>query len=326
MAGPTLEDIVAELMGGGGAEPGTITRETLRQLLAGLGIAVPINTADVQSAAQELLDAQAALANWTGDPGLRAGLESKVQRAQGELVNRAGALWGDQGGSVAQSISEYVTRQVETTEIEQRTSRQYLNVPTPEEFLDRFETALATHIQAQVRAGAVSRQAGLWLLDNPDVLFNDYMAELGARAAKGEQIFKPVGVTGEPQLLGERPGAVETSQTEAESKALEQAQRAAVSAPTGAGAGGAAQAQTTTAQQKTETEEQRRALSQLTQTEQVFARPNLTMVYSLSPLDWLQKQGGGSALELLYQGRRGRRAAEAATALGPPAILPRRVV
>jgi hypothetical protein len=245
-------------------------------------------------------------------------------------MRRANALWGDQGGNVFESISSYVTSQVqreqETVSVEQRTSRQYLEVPTPEEFLDRFETGLATHVKEQVQAGKLSRGAGLWLLDNPDVLYNDYMAELGARAAKGEQIFKPVGVGGAaPEFLGTRPGAVETSAMEALTKATEQEQSQAQQAATAvqAAGGAAAQRQTmTTTEQQTATTAKQKELSQMEQTQQIFARPNLTTVYALSPLEFLQQR---TDLEMLYQGQRGAKRREAETATAPPIVLPRRV-
>ena len=325
---PTLEDIVNQILAGRSAA-GTIDRTALRRLLADLGIDVPINMTDVEAAAQALLDARNAVAYSPEGPASLDYIEAQpaVREARDELMRRANALWGDQGGNVFESISSYVTSQVqreqETVSVEQRTSRQYLEVPTPEEFLDRFETGLATHVKEQVQAGKLSRGAGLWLLDNPEVLYNDYMAELGARAAKGEQIFKPVGVGGAaPEFLGTRPGAVETSQAELETKALEKAQQSATAvqaAGTGGGGGGTTQRQTTTT---TQTAEQQKELSQMEQTQQIFARPNLTAVYALSPLEFLQQR---TDLEMLYQGQRGAKRREAETATAPPIVLPRRV-
>jgi len=322
---PTLEDIINQIMSGGGAT-GTIDRAELRRILADAGIDVPINMTDVEDAAQALLDAESAGAYGPYGPTSPEELAAQpaVQQARDELIRRANALWGDQvGGNVAENISQYVTRQAETVSVEKRTSREYLDIPTPEEFLDRFETGLATHVKAQVQAGKLSRGAGLWLLDNPDVLYSDYMAELGARAAKGEQIFKPVGVGGAaPEFLGTRPGAVETSQAELETKALEKAQQSATAvqaAGTGGGGGGTTQRQTTTT---TQTAEQQKELSQMEQTQQIFARPNLTAVYALSPLEFLQQR---TDLEMLYQGQRGAKRREAETATAPPIVLPRRV-
>jgi len=326
---PTLEDIVNRMMTGGGT-PGEIDRAALRRMLADLGIDVPINTADVEDAAQALLDAQVNLTNMQQRHGLVGKdlasqsvldeAQTQVAQAQGELVRRANSLWGAQaGGNVSENISQFVTRQAETVSVEQRTSRQYLDVPTPEEFLDRFETGLATHVKAQVQAGKLSREAGLWLLDNPDVLYNDYMADLGARAAKGEQIFKPVGVGGTPEFLGTRAGAVETSQTEEATKVLEKAQQEATAVQAAGAGGGTTQRQTTTT---TQTKEQQKALSQLEQTQQIFARPNLTTVYAVSPLEYLQQR---TDLEMLYQGQRGAKRREAETATAPPIVLPRRV-
>jgi len=328
---PTLEDIVNQILAGRSAA-GTIDRTALRRLLADLGIDVPINMTDVEAAAQALLDARNAVAYSPEGPASLDYIEAQpaVREARDELMRRANALWGDQGGNVFESISSYVTSQVqreqETVSVEQRTSRQYLEVPTPEEFLDRFETGLATHVKEQVQAGKLSRGAGLWLLDNPEVLYNDYMAELGARAAKGEQIFKPVGVGGAaPEFLGTRPGAVETSATEALTKATEQEQSQAQQAATAvqAAGGAATQRQTaTTTEQQTVTTAKQKELSQLEQTQQIFARPNLTTVYALSPLEFLQQR---TDLEMLYQGQRGAKRREAETATAPPIVLPRRV-
>jgi len=339
MPPPTPEEIAAaqraldDLWGVG--TTGTLDRAALRQMLEGLGIDVPINTTDVTDAAQAYLDAQNAAAQMSpwGPSSLEdIAKQPAVQQAKAALIDRANALWGAQaGGNVAESISNYVTSQVqrqqETVSVEQRTSRAYLDIPTPEEFLNKFETGLATHVQAQVKAGTLSRGAGLWLLDNPDVLYNDYMADLGARAAKGEQIFKPVGVGGAPEFLGTRPGAVETRQTESETKALEQAQEQAQSAATSVQAGGAGggggttqRQTTTTTEQQTATTEKNKALSQLTQTEEIYARPNLNYAYAISPLEFLQKR---TDLEMLYQGQRGAKRREAETATAPPIVLPR---
>jgi len=320
-----LNDIIDEHMTPGGGTTGDLDRAALRRLLADLGIDVPINMADVEDAAQALLDAENAFQMSPQGPSSLEYImqQPEVQQARDELIRRANALWGDQaGGNVAENISQYVTRQVQTVSVEQRTSRQYLDIPTPEEFLDRFETGLATHVKAQVQAGKLSRGAGLWLLDNPDVLYSDYMADLGARAAKGEQIFKPVGVEGTPEFLGTRAGAVETSQTEEATKALEKAQQSATAvqaAGAGGGGGGTTQRQTTTT---TQTEEQQKALSQLEQTQQIFARPKLNYAYAISPMEYLQQR---TDLEMLYQGQRGAKRREAETATAPPIVLPRRV-
>jgi len=328
---PTLEEIVEGILGGGGAT--TVDRATLRQMLGDLGIAVPINTADVEDAAQALLDAQNALAaTATGPYSLDyiGKLKDQVQQAQGELVRRANTLWGDQGGSVAQAISEYVTststRREEATEQEKLTRREYLDITTPEEFLDDFQVALATHVQELHRAGKLSVNAASWLLDNPEEVFRDYTAELGTRAARGEQIFKPVGVKGKPELLGTRPGRQETSEAQIARESLtetaEEAQRVAMATQGGVATTDTAQ---TVSQQKTKLTEQGRTRSTLGETEEVFGRPRLTTVYTPSPLDFLKGVFPAERLDLLYQGKKGARRAEAEFALGPPAILPRRV-
>jgi len=327
----TFEEILDEHMGGAGT-PTEIDRAALRRMLADMGVDVPINTTDVMDAAQALLDAEAAFQMSPQGPSSLEYImqQPAVQQARDELMRRANALWGDQGGNVFESISSYVTSQVqreqETVSVEQRTSRQYLEIPTPEEFLDRFETGLATHVKEQVQAGKLSRGAGLWLLDNPEVLYNDYMAELGARADKGEQIFKPVGVGGAaPEFLGTRPGAVETSATEALTKATEQERSQAQQAATAVQAAGGVATQrqtTTTTEQQTATTAKQKELSQLEQTQEIFARPKLTAVYALSPLEFLQQR---TDLEMLYQGQRGAKRREAETATAPPIVLPRRV-
>lgn len=316
----TIEDIVGGMLAGEG-DGGDISREALRELLGQLGIALPANIEDIEAAARELLEARIDLTQalaGAGDPSRITGpLEDRVRVAEDRLIGLAQDKWGAAAGGVTRAISEHVDTTI--TRREELTRREFLNIPTPEEFLDDFQVALATHVQELTQAGELSIQDGEFLLDNPGVLLNDYLADLGERASRGEDVFKPVGVEGEPELLGARPGRQETRQALTDRAAVtqtaEQAQRTATAA--GGEVAGAITAGQTTAQRT----EQERFAGTMKETEEIFARPKLGVVQAPSPLSFLQESFPAAQLKLRVAAPRGERRPTPPTT----AITPRRV-
>jgi len=92
------------------------------------------------------------------------------------------------------------------------TQRKYIDVPTPEEFLDDFQNALAGHLQNGIQNGTVSHQAAQWALQHASQLLDTYTGHLAQMAAQGQQIFKANLPSGQPQLLGTRIGDVTQTQ------------------------------------------------------------------------------------------------------------------
>ena len=239
----------------------------------------------------------------------------------------------------ASSISRDITRTT-TTDITEtgvsnvaRQTRRYIDVPTPEEFLNQFQNAFATHLKNITGMQGVSRLAAQFAIDNMEMFLTDYLGTLGQAAARGEDIFSVVGATGEPQFLGARPGAQITERTtgqkttagtqlsEEQTKQIESLQKTLA----GAGLSGSEQsdivervrAQFTT---KTTTD----LTENLAETEDVFRRPNLAYIFKLSPLAHLQKQWTPESVMLRYEGFRGARQRQGQP--GEGVISARRVV
>ena len=86
-------------------------------------------------------------------------------------------------------------------------ARTYLDIPTPEQFLDDFQNAFATHISG-LGLGAPEQQ---WVMDNMGMFLNEYIGELGTMAARGEPVFKPTDIKDDAYYLGSRAGEVSST-------------------------------------------------------------------------------------------------------------------
>ena len=331
----TLQDLInAALLGQSAAAEG-IDRGALRELLSGLGIELPATMEDLEDAAEELLRAQENLGQFVAageSPQIIESLRERVGLAASELVRVAQDKFGLQGGDVSRSISEYIDRSIVSREMvgrtEEVTTARYLDIPTPEEFLDDFSVALATHVQGLVEAGELGRDTAMWIMENPNVVLTDYLGELGQRAAAGEEIFAPVGLEGEPELLGERPGRQEAGVTETKrgsvTEAVSQAQQTALA--TQAGVSQVAGTATTT-REKTVRDEEQVVGAKLKETEEVFARPRLGYVSKMSPLEFLAEQAPAQNLIFRAEREKSRRqvAGRRPGPSGPTVVTPRRV-
>ncbi|KKN83845.1 hypothetical protein LCGC14_0294980 [marine sediment metagenome] len=222
-----------------------------------------------------------------------------------------------------------LTGSFETTrdEVVDRVVSRYINLPTPEEVLDDFEISLNAYIGDLVAAGTLgSRDASLAIGQMMPVFLNDYLAEIGQRAARGEDIFRVVGLEGEPEFLGTRPGEQVTSKTSTEERrrggTTEQAVR--TRAETEAGERVTAQ-ETTTTRQDTNVTEREKTTQRLSEEEQIFGRPNLAAIRAFSPTDFLkQRYGTPGQLATAIRSRKGERARQQQTATGGPVAQPRR--
>lgn len=313
-------------------EEAELSRETLRDILGGLGFPVPYTMEEIEEATIALMQVEAlerAAQAFGMPPTMLDPLQEQLGLARATLLERATDVFGERGGAAAQAISEYVTTTIERQELVSRDEvmrrREYLDIPTPEEFLDEFNVALATHTEQLVETGELDRDTAQWIRDNPDILFDRYIAAMGERAATGEQIFKPVGVEGEPELLGERPGRREVRDVETVRGALTETARQAqqVAQVT---AGGVTVPRTTqrTTQEVTRLTERERLGATFAETEEIYARPRLGYAYALSPTEWLKEYAAGTEITYGAEREKGRREEERRGITGIP--QPRRVV
>ena len=204
-----------------------------------------------------------------------------------------------------------------------RQVRRYVDVPTPEEFLDDFRTGMSTYLKGL--GGAVSRNAGMWLMENMDMFLNDYLGDLGARAARGEQVFKVVGATGAVTPLGSRPGQSIQQTTAGQTVQGTQGTQVTNTQATQQQGGQTQQVggQTTQTTQGTQTINDLEN-ENINETENIFSRPNLTTVKTISPMDFMAANWTPASLNIRYEGFKGARQARARTAQGVTSV--RRVV
>lgn len=174
------------------------------------------------------------------------------------------------GGAFSQNLS--TTRNIS----ENRTT--YVDVPTPEEFLDNFKTAFLGYAQGMRQVGGISQKELTWAMENWDVIAAEYTGALAQMALAGQPVFEVVGAAGIPELIGARPG--------------EQYTQVGTEATTGTQSvgGGPAEPQNMTQETKTT----------FNQNEVLMKRPNLALVNTLSPTEWLQKNFPVEKLQLLF--------------------------
>lgn len=91
--------------------------------------------------------------------------------------------------------------------------RQFIDVPTPEQFLDDFETGFNTFLTDMVQNGGLSQFDAQLARSDMGLFLDEYLGELGQRASRGEDIFRVVGVDGDQIFLGSRGGRVEEQVT-----------------------------------------------------------------------------------------------------------------
>lgn len=190
--------------------------------------------------------------------------------ASGHIIG----LLGNGGGGAAGGGAAGQGSQSTSTSNTVRNDISYVNVPTPEQFLDDFKNGFSTHLKNMVSSGHLGSTAAMWLSDNIDLFWGDYLGKLGQMAQAGQPVFKAVN-------LGSYPTGSSITQSQSQS------------GPGGAGGTSSATGTSTS-----------------TGTEQLVSRPAPGYVHTLSPLDYLGDAFPAPALEVLYEGRRGTRAAQ----------------
>ncbi len=210
------------------------------------------------------------------------------------------------GSSVSGSTTRDITGE-QTSEsdefITQRT-RTFLDVPTPEQFLDNFSNALSGFAQ---QAGAAGLSGGdLNALLDPasgmmQTLLQEYMGNLAERAAKGEDLFEVVGAEGGgEEFIGSRLGrgteqtfervtriqAEEILKERGETVTAENITRV-IDEETQARSEAIARSQDTTTTTKEDKTTTQKGDSTFEETEDLFRRPQLAPVFKFSPTNFL---------------------------------------
>lgn len=221
--------------------------------------------------------------------------------------------------------------------------RVYVDVPTAEEFLDDWKTGFRTGLQDALDSGTLSGAAYNLALNQEDRILDEYLGELGQRAARGEEIFHVVGANGEPKREGQRIGNVaQRGQVGTEVGYQHGTDRTSTDTTTtpvagtpgagGAGAGGAGGSGSVTTNDTITTDEQTGKRSGTVDTEhsatqeEIYSRPNLGVVKNLSPADFLkEKFAQPGSLETYLRAHKGDVTRERQTATGSEVLQARRV-
>jgi hypothetical protein len=241
------------------------------------------------------------------------------------------------GTTVGESIS--ITEQI---------SRRFFDVPTPEKFLDNFETAYGGFLENMRDSGLGPGDIGLAL--DPatglmDLLLGEYMGGLAQRAAAGEDIFSIVGTEEDFELLRTEPGtesvtrgksgSVSTSRTGGTSSSRSEKEGGQLGAAASQEARGGVVARAPGVVSATSTGESRSTSQQTSKqtsestfkgVTELLSRPETAAVFKFSPTDFLQERFNGDAGELatFIQSRKGERQRQRQTLAGGPVVTARR--
>ncbi len=199
-----------------------------------------------------------------------------------------------------------------STSLTEQISRRFFDVPTPEEFLNDFETAYGGFIENMREQGLGSSAISLAL--DPatglmDRLMSEYMGGLAERANAGEDIFGLVGTEEDFDLIRTEPGTESITTGETKQVSTQKTRVEGEEKPTAV-----SQFETKTTQEskfKGETE--------------VFARPKIASVFKFSPTDFLNERFHGDAGELatFVESEKGVRQRQRQTLAGGVAIAGR---
>ena len=195
-----------------------------------------------------------------------------------------------------------------TTNITEKTTQRkasFFDVTTPEQFLDDFEVGFRTFLKSQVESGAITSQDAIFAVLNMDQFQGEYLAELGTRAAAGEDIFELSGLGGDQKKVGERIGEQIKTDTDRVSTT----------------------AQGTTADGSTSTQkgtEKIKTSEEFTQIEDITQRPRIGQIAKLSPQDFLTERFG-KGLGTFIRATKGQRQRALETQTGPENIGARRI-
>lgn len=278
------------------------------------------------------------------DPGLGAVVNEILSTAE----TRSETIRTDTTSQVTVDREGATERERET----QVTETRFVDLPTAEEFMNDFRVGFASYTQELRSQGLITSETANWMAVNPDIFYDRYLADLARRAEAGEDIFQVVGASQDPHTvgpqvyIGDRPGGQEILETtgidreriyqEVVNNERSQIEEEVIRDLTSTGT-----VETTEQQQQVDAEVDRR-LNERTNTlineaieyfgtestittEQVFARPNLTAVFRISPKDFLTSALTPHSVTQLAAGRGARAEAVARAPRGDIPSAPRRV-
>ncbi len=211
-----------------------------------------------------------------------------------------------------------------------RTTAEYVDLPTPDEFLDDFDNAFQMHLNGLVQSGAISSEVSTFIAQNmKGQIFGDYLREQTSQLLKGNPLYRVVGTNAEEKLIGSRRGPFSQDQTQ--QNGTEQINQTDNTAGTQGGlspadaAAAAARGKNTSAGQavsQASNLNETRISDQTSQdtldtTNAIVQRNKLGVVANLSPLDYLKNGAAAQRLNFLYAGKKGTAVRERETATGP---------
>ena len=237
--------------------------------------------------------------------------------------------------TITNIINSIISR-TSTTVTGQETIRRtrFIEVPTPEHFLNEFQNALRAQLNVLLAEGQISFDDAQLILDPStgimNTLLDEYLGVLGKKALAGEPLFDiPARPTsGIPIGSRSAPGGEQsqiTTKTEGTSK---QTSEQTGSTTTIGGVGGTTQQQTkTTTEQNINTEQQVKRDVKQELIEEFRVVPSLDLVFRYSPTKFLSDRFKNPGELLTFaraiQGRRRRTAATVGT--GGPISTAQRV-
>ncbi len=173
----------------------------------------------------------------------------------------------------------------------QRIIDTFIDIQTPEEFLDDFEVGYATYLGGLRTAGVLSQSdMGLAQREMGNFML-EYIGELGAMAVAGEDMFDVVGIEGDPEFIGSRvlPGVETKVEGEEQRTGTQKSDtKTAQTVSTDAGTG----TQTSAGTEETKVDQKTTTASETVEggEERIFTRPKLGVVSKLSPLAFLESK------------------------------------
>ena len=196
-----------------GSPGGAIGGSTLNILPPGVAAKITVKPSDPNKViinGKEMTRAEAAQLA-AANPALKQELDKAIN----EWASFTKAETSNQTGTENERYNTTATENSITSGSRTQTGsqRKYIDIPTPEEFMDDFQNGFATHVKAMRKSGGLSLNQARWLLDNPDMFFDEYIGELGTRAARGEQIFEPTRFDPSTNYMGTRAGDYSDSNT-----------------------------------------------------------------------------------------------------------------
>lgn len=201
----------------------------------------------------------------------------------------------------------------DTVSSTKRTTTTFVDMPTPEEFLDNFERSFAIHIEGLKQTGGLRTEVAEFALQNQGLFYDSYLREQVAQLLAGTPLFKTVGLNADEKLIGSRQGELtqDKSKTAQNSQQNTTANQSAVPSETPLGKALDSTASESSTEKSTSTYD-----NTLDTTEAIVQRNGLAVVASLSPLDFLKGDANKDKLELLYGAKKGTKQRAAQTAAG----------